>query len=316
MPALRAGLPAARAQLAEVLELSLRSCNVLIEKFHHSLFLYLQSSPERYVSIDMYVIAPVALLAALLLQAAAAKQQHDALRAQQGSWAGSIRRVLLAHAACAVLGLGLRRALQPGAQQGPALEQLLQPGAGQLGSWAAGGCVAVLLASALSSGRSSGGRGRGAGQQAQGQEQQRQQGEAAVAERLRTKVALLSLAAMALSALVCLNWALAYACLLVVSPLAVLATSTAPQQQQQAPEAGEGQGQAGAAQRRGPSLRRRLAAAVLSPIAVAVYLQLLSGNGVPGLSDAVGMVVASRGLTYMVFWSVYVPFWWLCTFNC
>jgi hypothetical protein len=294
-----------------VLELSLRSCNVLIEKFHHSLFLYLQSSPEHYVSIDMYVIAPVALLAALLLQAAATKQQHNALRAQQGSWAGSIRRVLAAHAACAVLGLGLRRALQPGAQEGAGAEQLLQPGAGQLSSWAAGGCVAVLLASALSGGMSSSDGGGGAGQRGQ----QGQQGQAALAERLRTRVALLRLAAMLLSALVCLNWALAYACLLVVAPLAVLATSTAPQGQQRS-ASGEEQGQAGAAQRRGSALRRWLAAAVLSPVAVAVYLRLLSGSGVPGLDEAVSMVVASRGLTYMVFWSVYVPFWWLCAFSC
>jgi hypothetical protein len=315
-----------------VLELSLRSCNVLIEKFHHSLFLYLQSSPDHYVSLDMYIVAPVALLAALLLQAAASKRQHDELPApaERGSWAGSMRRVLAAHVACAVLGLGLRRALQqPGALAGAGVGAgaqeplLLQPRAGPFRPWAAAGCAAVLVASALSCSRSSaGGGGGGAGQQ--------QLQVAALGERLRARVALLSLAAMLLSALLCLNWALAYSCLLVVSPLAVLATCTGSQGQRRQQEAlpGEQQQQQQQQQQQpeeeqpslrepvGLSLQRRLALAVLSPVAAAVYLQLLSGNGLPGWQDAVGMVVASRGLTYMAFWSVYVPFWWLCSFSC
>jgi hypothetical protein len=280
---------------------------VLIEKFHHSLFLYLQSSPEHYVSIDMYIIGPVALLACLLLQAAASMQVHAQLLGpgQQPRWAGSIRRVLLAHAVCAALGLALRQGLQRAgvahaagtawlaneAQRDGAAGLSMQP-------LAMGTCAAVLVLAAVSSTLSTwhdSGSGSDAGQQ---------QVQAAAAEQLQSRVALMSVSSTLLSALVMINWALAYACLLLVAPLAVLAAKV--------PQVGTAAGEGKEGEPAAAGLRRRLVAAVLSPAAVPVYLLLLAGHGLPSLQGAAALVAASRGLTYMVFWAVYVPFWWLC----
>jgi hypothetical protein len=58
----------AQAQLCDVLELVLRSCNVLIERFHHSLFLYVLTGLDKYVSVERYIGPLVALIAVLLLQ--------------------------------------------------------------------------------------------------------------------------------------------------------------------------------------------------------------------------------------------------------
>jgi hypothetical protein len=60
--------PAARAQLAEALELAVRSCSVLIEKFHHSFFLYVLVSTRTFLSVDQYIGVVVAPILVLVLQ--------------------------------------------------------------------------------------------------------------------------------------------------------------------------------------------------------------------------------------------------------
>jgi hypothetical protein len=50
------------------LQLSLRSLNNLDERFHHSYFLYLLTSLEHFVTVEMYIIPLVLLIAALLLK--------------------------------------------------------------------------------------------------------------------------------------------------------------------------------------------------------------------------------------------------------
>eukprot|EP00879_Flechtneria_rotunda_P032149 GHRR01035308.1.p1 GENE.GHRR01035308.1~~GHRR01035308.1.p1 ORF type:complete len:582 (+),score=254.23 GHRR01035308.1:441-2186(+) len=64
------GFDQALMQLGEVLELILRSCNVLIERFHHSLFLYVLTGLNEYVSVERYIGPVVVLIGALLLQGA------------------------------------------------------------------------------------------------------------------------------------------------------------------------------------------------------------------------------------------------------
>lgn len=55
-------------QLGDVLELTLRSCSVLIERFHHSLFLYVLTGLDHYVSVERYIGPLVALIVVVVLQ--------------------------------------------------------------------------------------------------------------------------------------------------------------------------------------------------------------------------------------------------------
>jgi hypothetical protein len=62
------GFESALLQLGNVLEASLRSCSVLIERFHHSLFLYVLTGLNAYVSVERYIGPLVALICVLALQ--------------------------------------------------------------------------------------------------------------------------------------------------------------------------------------------------------------------------------------------------------
>ena len=44
------------------------SLNNLIERFHHSYFLYLQTGQDTFVTVEMYIISVVAFLLGLVLQ--------------------------------------------------------------------------------------------------------------------------------------------------------------------------------------------------------------------------------------------------------
>lgn len=55
---------------AASLESIFRSCNNLLERLHHSYFMYLQPSTEEFITVDVYVVPPVLLIAALILWAA------------------------------------------------------------------------------------------------------------------------------------------------------------------------------------------------------------------------------------------------------
>jgi len=62
------GFEPALIQLGNVMEVSLRSCSVLIERFHHSLFLYVLTGLNSYVSVERYIGPLVALICVLVLQ--------------------------------------------------------------------------------------------------------------------------------------------------------------------------------------------------------------------------------------------------------
>ena len=55
-------------RLAELLELTVRSLNNLLERLHHSTTLYLLLSLDSHVSIQVYMIPAGLLVAATLLQ--------------------------------------------------------------------------------------------------------------------------------------------------------------------------------------------------------------------------------------------------------
>ncbi|GFH16200.1 uncharacterized protein HaLaN_12575, partial [Haematococcus lacustris] len=61
-------LPAKAVQLAEFLELCLRSLNNLDERFHHSYFLYAITSLTGFVTVEHYILPLVLLIAALLMK--------------------------------------------------------------------------------------------------------------------------------------------------------------------------------------------------------------------------------------------------------
>ena len=66
-------------RLAPVLELTWRSLNALLERLHHSYFLYVPLSPDRFVTVEMYLVPAILLLLALALQV---RGTHDVLNIQ------------------------------------------------------------------------------------------------------------------------------------------------------------------------------------------------------------------------------------------
>ena len=63
-----ARLPATLADLAHVAELALRSLNGLEERLHHSYALYGLLSPDRFVTVEAYILPLACLIAVLPLQ--------------------------------------------------------------------------------------------------------------------------------------------------------------------------------------------------------------------------------------------------------
>jgi hypothetical protein len=63
-------------QLCDAVELLLRSCSVLVERFHHSLFLYVLTGLEHYVSVERYIVPLVALICVLALQVRCALREE------------------------------------------------------------------------------------------------------------------------------------------------------------------------------------------------------------------------------------------------
>jgi len=51
-----------------VLELTYRSLSGLLERFHHSYFLYILLSPDRFATVEVYLVPVVCFLLALALQ--------------------------------------------------------------------------------------------------------------------------------------------------------------------------------------------------------------------------------------------------------
>ena len=55
-------------RLAPVLDLAWRSLNALLERLHHSYFLFVPLSPTRFVTVEVYLAPALCLLLALALQ--------------------------------------------------------------------------------------------------------------------------------------------------------------------------------------------------------------------------------------------------------
>ncbi|KAF6257683.1 hypothetical protein COO60DRAFT_1701734 [Scenedesmus sp. NREL 46B-D3] len=71
-------------QLCDAVELLLRSCSGLVERFHHSLFLYVLTDLEHYVSVERYIVPLVALICVLALQVWRATVSGAAQRGSAG----------------------------------------------------------------------------------------------------------------------------------------------------------------------------------------------------------------------------------------
>jgi glycosylphosphatidylinositol transamidase len=117
-------------QAAELLELSVRSCSVLVERLHHAFFLYVLSSPDHFVSVERYIGPVCALIGILFLQAAAARraiggggeeggageegeeEQGGDAGISASSWAASARVAALLPLLCGALGWSLRAGLE------------------------------------------------------------------------------------------------------------------------------------------------------------------------------------------------------------
>ncbi|WIA12567.1 hypothetical protein OEZ85_006228 [Tetradesmus obliquus] len=72
------------AQLCDAVELLLRSCSGLVERFHHSLFLYVLTDLEHYVSVERYIGPLAALVCVLALQVTAILSQLSLIPAHTG----------------------------------------------------------------------------------------------------------------------------------------------------------------------------------------------------------------------------------------
>lgn len=64
--------PQAVGFIGDALEATLRSCSVLVERFHHSYFLYILTDELHFVTVERYIVPVVLLIGALLLQVSGA----------------------------------------------------------------------------------------------------------------------------------------------------------------------------------------------------------------------------------------------------
>lgn len=328
---------AAVAQLAEALELAVRSCSVLIEKFHHSFFLYVLTDARAFVSVERYIGAAAAPLLAMVLQAAAAMRRQDAalggapapalLAADRAQWLAAARAALLAHAAAAAAGWALREA------------------AGGGGLWSGSGgsseAVAALLR-ALSSG-SGGAAGDdsarslglalgaalllmlGAGEVAQllaaspdrGAQQKRvPRAVDGAAWRRKLAVVELSGVAAALAALACLNWALAAAVAAACAALAVACGGRVGGGQEETAAAARG-ASGGGSGRRGAAAVAAWAVWLLASPPALLLAAAVAQSGWPlppaalSLAALRRLAAAGSAMAHHTLWGLYVPFWLL-----
>ncbi|MEW5301775.1 MAG: hypothetical protein WDW36_004613 [Sanguina aurantia] len=87
-------LQTAIPHLVDTLELVIRSLNNLVERVHHSFSLYLQTDIAHFVPVEVYIILPVALVAALLLQ------HHKQLSAATAALELCMAAIILAAMSC------------------------------------------------------------------------------------------------------------------------------------------------------------------------------------------------------------------------
>ena len=85
---MQGGVPAHATQqrivaAAAALEGVIRSCNNLLERLHHSYFMYLQPSTTHFITVEAYVVPPLLLIVALLLWAAHILVQPPVSEAEQ-----------------------------------------------------------------------------------------------------------------------------------------------------------------------------------------------------------------------------------------
>lgn len=116
-------------QTCAALEGILRSCNNLLERMHHSYFMYLQPSLWTFITIEVYILAPVVFIAALLLSAA-----RLLIDARASIKAGAATAAQLQHGEEPTEGAGHQAACHPESAD-PAM---LSVGLGQAGRAACG----------------------------------------------------------------------------------------------------------------------------------------------------------------------------------
>ena len=88
--------------------LTCRSLNNLVERFHHSYFLYLQTGEGTFVTVEMYIISVVAFLLGLVLQVGVDPAQGEtdteiaSISSEEPPYMEPLLRVLLrvCHVAC------------------------------------------------------------------------------------------------------------------------------------------------------------------------------------------------------------------------
>ena len=83
-------------KLAVLLELTVRSLNNLLERFHHSTTFYLLLSPDWHVPFQVHVVPPLLLAAVLVLQVtiSVGLSQHCSCQQVIGLWRGNMRYAL------------------------------------------------------------------------------------------------------------------------------------------------------------------------------------------------------------------------------
>lgn len=117
-----AGVDAAAAHALTAVELALRTCNNLQERLHHSTALYLLLSPDRMITIAVYLAPPGLLLAAALGQVLL-----EARRATAAAWRPAWLCLAAIHAAALISALAwhsvVRRPSAGGVDSGPPLAQ-------------------------------------------------------------------------------------------------------------------------------------------------------------------------------------------------
>lgn len=83
----------------------IRSVNNLLEKFHQSFFLYLLTSPNKFVSVGVYMIAFALLVAPFPVAAAALFSEDDKTNDHKWRWLHAARAVFMVHLWAAMVSL-------------------------------------------------------------------------------------------------------------------------------------------------------------------------------------------------------------------
>ncbi|CAD7698383.1 unnamed protein product [Ostreobium quekettii] len=224
---------AAMVGLAETLELIFRSCNNLQEKLHHSYFMYLLVSTDRFLTIDLYM-APVALFVLAMFLRAGCLKAQAASGAQAPNWGSAFSLSSQVYCGSAALSLALACAATP-----PSLTLSSSIGRSlSSGAWGGGDRALAVLSAAVLIGvgcfetwlRVKSWRRPEVRPRAPPSAADVGGGEAAtppthgaiIGAAAATQAVAICTAAAVSSAIVCVNWALAFVVLVALTPLTLI----------------------------------------------------------------------------------------------